>query len=55
MANADGSVNDALKKLYGDLARGGAGLIITGHIYVEPRGQYSPDQMGIYHDAWCPA
>ena len=54
MANADGSVNDALKKLYGDLARGGAGLIITGHIYVEPRGQYSPDQMGIYHDALVP-
>ena len=54
MANADGSVNDALKKLYGDLARGGAGLIITGHIYVEPRGQYSPDQLGIYDDALVP-
>ena len=54
MADPDGRVNDALKKLYGDLARGGAGLIITGHIYVESRGQYSPNQMGIYDDTLVP-
>ena len=39
---ADGAAIDALVKLYSDLARGGDGLIITGHIYVEPRGQYEP-------------
>ena len=50
MAEADGSVNDALVKLYGDLGRGGAGLIISGHIYVERRGQYTPKQMGIDRD-----
>ena len=54
MATADGAVNEALKRLYGDLARGGAGLIMTGHIYVERRGQYSPHQMGIYDDALVP-
>ena len=54
MANPDGSVNDALKKLYGDLARGGAGLIITGHICVEPRGQYTPNQMRIHDDSLVP-
>ncbi len=54
MAEPDGRVNDALKKLYGDLARGGAGLIVTGHVYVESRGQYSPNQMGIYDDTLVP-
>ena len=54
MAESDGSVNDALVKLYEDLGRGGAGLIITGHIYVEQRGQYTPRQMGIDHDDRVP-
>ena len=54
MASAEGEVTPALHKLYGDLARGGAGLIITGHIFVEPRGQYSPHQMGIHDDALVP-
>ena len=43
MATADGAATDALVKLYSDLARGGAGLIITGHIYVEPRGHFGND------------
>ena len=54
MAEPDGRVNDALKKLYGELARGGAGLIVTGHLFVEARGQYSPRQMGIHDDALVP-
>ena len=33
-----------------DLARGGAGLLITGHMYVERRGQCSPRQIGVYSD-----
>lgn len=51
MASATGAVTDEHVRLYGDLARGGAGLLITGHIYVEPRGQYAPLQLGLYDDA----
>src|ERR1700683_5420421 len=47
MATASGEATDELVRLYSDLARGGAGLIITGHIYVEPRGQYEPRQLGL--------
>lgn len=50
MAEADGAVSEALVALYRDLGRGGAGLIITGHIYVERRGQYTPHQIGIDRD-----
>ena len=50
MASVTGAVTDDHVRLYGDLARGGAGLIVTGHIYVEPRGQYAPFQLGLYAD-----
>ena len=50
MATADGEATDELVRLYSDLARGGAGLIITGHIYVESRGQYEPRQLGLDRD-----
>jgi 2,4-dienoyl-CoA reductase-like NADH-dependent reductase (Old Yellow Enzyme family) len=50
MATASGEATDDLVRLYSDLARGGAGLIITGHIYVEPRGQYEPRQLGLDRD-----
>jgi 2,4-dienoyl-CoA reductase-like NADH-dependent reductase (Old Yellow Enzyme family) len=50
MAGPGGEVSDAALKLYGDLAAGGAGLIFTGHLYVEPAGQYSPRQTGIDAD-----
>jgi 2,4-dienoyl-CoA reductase-like NADH-dependent reductase (Old Yellow Enzyme family) len=50
MATATGEATDDLVRLYSDLARGGAGLIITGHIYVEPRGQYEPRQLGLERD-----
>ena len=51
MATGDGAATDELVNLYSDLARGGAGLIITGHIYVEPRGQYEPRQLGLDRDS----
>ncbi|MSQ21616.1 MAG: NADH:flavin oxidoreductase [Betaproteobacteria bacterium] len=54
MANAEGEASDAHVRLYGDLARGGAGLLITGHLFVEQRGQYAPFQLGI-HDDRCVA
>jgi 2,4-dienoyl-CoA reductase-like NADH-dependent reductase (Old Yellow Enzyme family) len=50
MATDDGAATDELVDLYSNLARGGAGLIITGHIYVEPRGQYEPWQLGLDRD-----
>jgi 2,4-dienoyl-CoA reductase-like NADH-dependent reductase (Old Yellow Enzyme family) len=50
MATDDGDATGQLVALYSDLARGGAGLIITGHIYVEPAGQYEPRQLGLDHD-----
>lgn len=50
MATATGYATPELIKFYADLAQGGAGLIITGHIYVEPRGQYEPRQLGLDHD-----
>jgi 2,4-dienoyl-CoA reductase-like NADH-dependent reductase (Old Yellow Enzyme family) len=51
MATKDGAATDELVTLYSDLARGGAGLIVTGHIYVEPRGQYEPRQLGLDRDS----
>jgi 2,4-dienoyl-CoA reductase-like NADH-dependent reductase (Old Yellow Enzyme family) len=54
MADADGAVTSAVIKLYADLAAGGAGLLITGHAYVERRGQCSPNQIGVYTDAHIP-
>jgi 2,4-dienoyl-CoA reductase-like NADH-dependent reductase (Old Yellow Enzyme family) len=50
MATADGLATDMLVALYGALAAGGAGLIITGHIFVEPDGQYEPWQTGLHDD-----
>jgi 2,4-dienoyl-CoA reductase-like NADH-dependent reductase (Old Yellow Enzyme family) len=50
MATAWGEATDEVVRLYSDLARGGAGLIITGHIYVAARGQYEPRQLGLDHD-----
>jgi 2,4-dienoyl-CoA reductase-like NADH-dependent reductase (Old Yellow Enzyme family) len=50
MATDNGEATDELVRLYSDLARGGAGLIISGHIYVEARGQYEPRQLGLDDD-----
>ena len=33
------------------MARNEVGLLITGHLYCHPRGQYAPLQMGVYDDA----
>ena len=51
MATESGDATPELVKLYADLAQGGAGLIVTGHIYVEPRGQYEPRQVALDHDS----
>ncbi len=50
MATEDGAVTPQLIRTMQDLAEGEVGLIIPGHIYVQPRGKASPWQLGIYKD-----
>ncbi len=54
MATVDGAVTPKLVQTMIDLARGGAGLIISGHSYISPEGQASPWQLGIYKDELIP-
>ncbi len=55
MATIEGAATEELVRFYETLAKGGAGLLITGHVYVEQRGQCSPRQMGLYADALVPS
>lgn len=50
MATEEGAVTERLKQVMISLARGGAGLIISGHSYVSRQGQAGPWQLGIYRD-----
>lgn len=50
MATEDGSVAPKLTETMVDLAKGGVGLIISGHAYILPEGQAGPLQLGIYKD-----
>ncbi|MGC9393224.1 MAG: NADH:flavin oxidoreductase [Anaerolineae bacterium] len=54
MADDDGHPLPELASLYRDLARGGVGLIITGHMYVHPAGRCHLGMTGIYDDALIP-
>jgi len=54
MAADDGSVTDPLIKRYETLAKGEVGLIITGYLYVHPRGKAFPKQTGISDDNHVP-
>ena len=54
MASEQGEVTDELIGFYSELARGGAGLLITGHAYVDQGGQCSARQIGIYADRLVP-
>ncbi|HNS53053.1 MAG TPA: NADH:flavin oxidoreductase [Anaerolineae bacterium] len=49
-----GEATPALAALYRDLARGGVGLIITGHAYVSPKGKAHPAMLGAYSDELVP-
>jgi len=53
-ADADGVVGDELFDMYRNLAKGGVGLIITGHAYVQLNGRAGGDQMGIHKDELVP-
>jgi 2,4-dienoyl-CoA reductase-like NADH-dependent reductase (Old Yellow Enzyme family) len=55
MADGDGQPQPQLKRLYQELARGGVGLIITGHMYVHPSGRAHPEMTGIYSDELTPS
>jgi len=52
--NLEGRPTAALKNLWVNLARGGTGLIITGHLYVHPSGKCHPEMTGIYDDSLIP-
>ncbi len=54
MATDDGAVTPQLIQTMHTLARGGVGLIISGHTYVRPDGQAGPWQMGAYRDELIP-
>jgi 2,4-dienoyl-CoA reductase-like NADH-dependent reductase (Old Yellow Enzyme family) len=49
-----GMMTSALLDLYERLAVGGVGGIITGHLFVEPRGKYARGQVGIHDDEMVP-
>lgn len=54
MADPSGAVTDASIALYRALARGGIGLIITGHAFVSAHGQAVPGQYGVHNDEMIP-
>ncbi len=50
LADERGAVTAELIDIYSALAEGGVGLIFTGHMYCDRRGQYARRQTGIYDD-----
>jgi|YelNatPaOPRAMG01_1025707.scaffolds.fasta_scaffold15683_4 2,4-dienoyl-CoA reductase-like NADH-dependent reductase (Old Yellow Enzyme family) len=54
MATEEGEVTDRLVERYRRLARGGVGLIITGHMYVQRPGKAHVLQTGIHDDRLLP-
>jgi 2,4-dienoyl-CoA reductase-like NADH-dependent reductase (Old Yellow Enzyme family) len=54
MADPQGRPLQSLEALYETLARGGVGLIITGHIYIHPSGKAHTEMTGVYQDDLIP-
>ncbi|MHB8829718.1 MAG: NADH:flavin oxidoreductase, partial [Syntrophales bacterium] len=54
LAEKDGGVTPALIDRMVALARGGVGLIITGHAFIHKSGQSGPGQLGVYRDELLP-
>jgi 2,4-dienoyl-CoA reductase-like NADH-dependent reductase (Old Yellow Enzyme family) len=54
MAGEDGSVTPKLTECMTNLAKGGVGLIISSHAYVQRAGQAGPWQLGVYGDELIP-
>jgi len=55
MSPPNGEFTREMVKLYVRLARGGVGLIITGHAYIHPLGKADRRMTGIYKDGLVPA
>ena len=55
MADDNGKCTSRLIELMSRLAKGGVGLIITGHTYVHQNGRHSPWQLGIDQDELIPS
>jgi len=53
-ADSQGVVTDGAVELFRSLGKGGIGLIISGHAFISPLGQGSPNQYGIYSDEMIP-
>ena len=49
-ANEDGTIIDEYYDLYSNLAKGGIGLIIQGHLYIMDEGKAHKKMAGIAHD-----
>lgn len=54
MAAHDGTITDEIVRRYVQLAKGGIGLILPGHLYVHPLGQAHMGQGGIHTEAMIP-
>lgn len=54
MADSTGRIGDDYVRLHEDLARGGVGLAITGHVFSHLRGRYGELQAGLHHDGAIP-
>jgi 2,4-dienoyl-CoA reductase-like NADH-dependent reductase (Old Yellow Enzyme family) len=55
MADEQGMPLPVYRDLYARLAAGGAGLLFTGHIFVEERARYTPGMAGMTSDAHAEA
>ncbi len=54
-ADEDGRPLPSLAEMYAQLARGGVGLIVSGHMFVHPTGKTHLQMSGIYSDDLIPA
>ncbi len=52
LADYKGHMTDELFKIYMEIAKGGAGTILTGYAYIEKDEQPNPHMMGIYEDSF---
>ena len=55
MSDEDGRPEQAMIDLYAELARGGVGLIVTGHAFVHESGKAHPTMTGVHRDDLIPS